>query len=87
MSIKKNHNEDEWKDKYDYQINYNHIPKRWNISFNSKQKKKEKKKTTTTRDRSEEWKQKRVKRKEKEIKGSIEKREEDRSVERKARAN
>ena len=46
-----------------------------------------KKTTTTTRDRSEEWKQKRVKRKEKEIKGSIEKREEDRSVERKARAN
>ena len=83
MSIKKNHNEDEWKDKYDYQINYNHIPKRWNISFNSKKKKK----TTTTRDRSEEWKQKRVKRKENEIKGSIEKREEDRSVERKARAN
>ena len=34
MSIKKNHNEDEWKDKYDYQINYNHIPKRWNISSN-----------------------------------------------------
>ena len=85
MSIKKNHNEDEWKDKYDYQIliNYNHIPKRWNISFNSKKKTT----TTTTRDRSEEWKQKRVKRKEKEIKGSKEKREEDRSVERKARAN
>ena len=46
MSIKKNHNEDEWKDKYDYQIliNYNHIPKRWNISFNSKKKKKKEKK-------------------------------------------
>ena len=52
-----------------------------------KKKKGKKKKTTTTRDRSEEWKQKRVKRKENEIKGSIEKREEDRSVERKARAN
>ena len=49
--------------------------------------KKKKKTTTTTRDRSEDWKQKRVKRKEKEIKGSKEKREEDRSIERKARAN
>ena len=55
------------------------------LQFNKKKKKKTT--TTTTRDRSEEWKQKRVKRKEKEIKGSIEKREEDRSVERKARAN